>query len=360
MGSKFRTAQGIIRNSSTCGAVSDIQRVNPAIGRAVLHRSTPETTYKAHGTAFAWLKLAADVSAEGGTLNISITRPFGRECRVLKLSGLLASVLATLFLSGCATQAADPVQSESVQVPDSEDTATKSVSGDVDPNVIKGDSGDVDPNVISVDPNVVSYDDYNDPLMPFNRFVFGFNDIVGRYALIPLGKGYAKFVPEPVDKRIDNFFDNVESPISAANNLFQGEFRASGRSLARFGINTTIGLLGLFDPAESWFGLQRAETDFAATLAHYNAGYGAYLVLPFLGPSDTRNATARVVDYFMNPIPYVLDNPESFMVVSYGFFHDFAQNAEDYEKLIEQSEDPYIFMRNLHLQGIQRDAAYRR
>ncbi len=267
---------------------------------------------------------------------------------MLKPAGVLTSVLAAFFLSGCATQAADPVESESVRVPDSDNTA------------MENDSGDVDPNVISVDPNVVSYDDYNDPLMPFNRFVFGFNDIVGRYVLIPLGKGYARIIPDPVDKRVSNFFDNAESPIYAVNNLFQGEFRSSGRNLARFGINTTIGLLGLFDPAQSWFGLERAETDFAATLAHHNAGYGAYLVLPFFGPSDTRNATARVVDYFLHPIPYVLDNPESFMVMSYGFFHDFAHQAEDYEKLIEQSEDPYIFMRNLHLQGIQRDAAYRK
>ncbi len=266
----------------------------------------------------------------------------------MKLSGILAGVLAACFLAGCATQAADPVPSESVEVPDTDNSAADN------------EPGDVDPNVISVDPNVVSYDDYDDPLMPLNRFVFGFNDIVGRYALIPLGKGYTRIVPEPVHKGIDNFFDNVESPISAVNKLLQGDFRSSGRNLARFGINTTIGLLGFFDPAESWFGLERAEADFAATLAHHNAGYGAYLVLPFFGPSDTRNATARVVDYFLNPIPYVLDNPEAFMLLSYGYFHDFAQSAEDYEKLIEQSDDPYIFMRNLHLQGIQRDAAYRR
>lgn len=310
---------------------------------------------KAHGTALAWLLLVADVSAEGGTLKISMTRSSGPEYRVVRLSGLLTSVLVAFLLSGCATQAAAPVPLESVQVPDAENAGTDNDSGDVDPNVISGDA-----NVISVDPNVVSYDDYNDPLMPFNRFVFGFNDIVGRYALIPLGKGYARIVPEPIDKGIDNFFDNVESPISAVNKLFQGDFGSGGRNLARFGINTTIGLLGFFDPAESWFGLERDKTDFAATLAHYDAGYGAYLVLPFLGPSDTRNATARVVDYFLNPIPYVLDNPESFLVMSYGFFHEFAQRAEDYEKLIEQSEDPYIFMRNLHLQGIQRDAAYRR
>jgi phospholipid-binding lipoprotein MlaA len=195
--------------------------------------------------------------------------------------------------------------------------------------------------------------------MPLNRFVFRFNDVVGRYALVPLGKGYARVVPDAVDRRVENFFSNAASPIYAVNNLLQAEPRLSGRNLARFGINTTVGLLGLFDPAEAWFGLERAEADFATTLAHHDIGYGIYLVLPFFGASDGRNAAARVVDYFLHPIPWVLDQPESFVLMSYGFFHEFAQGAEAYERLLEQSEDPYIFMRNLHLQSVQRDAAYR-
>jgi phospholipid-binding lipoprotein MlaA len=88
-------------------------------------------------------------------------------------------------------------------------------------------------------------------------------------------------------------------------------------------------------------------------------GYGTYVVLPFFGPSDLRNTAARTVDYFFNPIPYVLEQPDGFILLSYGWFHDFAGNAEDYETLLEETDDPYIFLRNLHLQGIQRDAAYR-
>jgi phospholipid-binding lipoprotein MlaA len=300
-----------------------------------------------HGSCF--IPGAADATAEDRTLRAASKRDSDRWW-VTKAIELAAAAAAILVVGGCATQVADPVSEQTVEVPDSDDSGS-------DPG---DDASDIDPNVISVDPNVVSYDDYNDPLMPMNRFIFGFNDIVGRYALIPLGKGYARIVPDPVDERIDNFFYNAASPIYAVNNLLQAEPRKSGRNLARFGINTTIGLLGLFDPAEAWFGLERAESDFAETLAHHGAGYGTYLVLPFFGPSDTRNATARVVDYFLHPIPWVLDNPESFFVMSYGYFHDFAQGAEDYEKLFEESEDPYIFLRNLHLQSIQRDAAYRK
>ena len=256
---------------------------------------------------------------------------------------MIASIACLGILGGCAAQAEDPAPEQTIVVPDAEGTAPDAAQGDT----------------ITIDPNVVSYDEYHDPLMPLNRVVFRFNDVVGRYALIPLGKGYARVVPDAVDRRVDNFFSNAASPIYAVNNLLQAEPRLSGRNLARFGINTTIGLLGLFDPAEAWFGLERAEADFATTLAHHDVGYGVYLVLPFFGASDGRNAAARVVDYFLHPIPWVLDQPESFVLMSYGFFQEFAQGAEDYERLLEQSEDPYIFMRNLHLQSVQRDAAYR-
>lgn len=263
---------------------------------------------------------------------------------------MLAAILTAAFLSGCATQAADPAPRQVIEIP-----ATASS----EPDSEGGEGGEGGVETITIDPNVVSYDEYHDPLMPVNRFVFGFNDLVTRYALIPLGKGYVKVVPDPVARSFDNFFRNAASPVYAVNHLLQAKPKETALNLARFGINTTVGLLGLFDPAQAWFGLERAPSDFAETLAHYDVGYGTYLVLPFFGPSDLRNAAARGVDYFLHPIPYVLDNPEAFIVLSFGFFQDFAQDAENFEKLMQASEDPYIFMRNLHLQSIQRNAAYR-
>lgn len=261
----------------------------------------------------------------------------------------MPGILVALLLGGCATHAADPAAKQTVTVPPDEPTAENSDGANANESA-----------TITIDPNVVSYDDYRDPLMPLNRAIFGFNTVVSRYALIPLGKGYARVVPDVVDRHIDNFFDNVAAPIYAVNKLLQAEPKSAGVNIARFGINSTVGLLGLFDPAQSWFGLERAESDFSATLAHYDVGYGTYLVLPFFGPSDLRNAAARGVDYFFNPVPYVLDNPERFAVLGFGFFHQFAHGADDYEKLLNESDDPYIFMRNLHLQAIQRDAAYRK
>lgn len=254
--------------------------------------------------------------------------------------GLAALGVALLLAAGCATRAADPAGPATVEP-------------------MPRESGAGSDTPVKVDPDVVSYDEYRDPLMPVNRVVFGFNDIVSTYALVPLGKAYTFIVPDPVEYRVDDFFYNVRGPIYAVNHLLQGKPADSGHNLLRFGVNGTIGLLGLFDPAESWFGLDRRDTGFAETLSHYDAGYGVYVVLPFLGPSDVRNAGGRVVDYFLHPVPYLLDDPEAPATLAFGYFHEFAQNAGEYEKLREESEDPYIFIRNLHLQKIQRDAAYR-
>lgn len=254
-------------------------------------------------------------------------------------------MLAFACLSGCAASLAD-------RAPDERQAVPRDVAVDGEPVA-------ADEEAVMVSPNVVGYQNYSDPLMPMNRAIFKFNEVVGRYVLIPVGKGYARVVPDVVDRRVESFFDNAEHPVFAINQLLQLDWKPAGKNILRFGINTTIGILGLFDPAERWFGIEREPSDFAETLAHYDVGYGTYLVLPFFGPSDLRNGAARGVDYFFNPIPHVTESPDGFWILSYGWFEDFAQGAENYEKLLEQTEDPYIFLRNLHLQGIQRDAAYR-
>ncbi len=202
------------------------------------------------------------------------------------------------------------------------------------------------------------YSDYRDPLIGMNRAIFTFNDVTYRYLLIPLSKGYRWLVPDPVETGIGNFFHNLKTPIYVVNDLFQLEPKPLGRHLSRFVINSTIGVLGLFDPAQAWFGLERKETSFEDTLADYGAGYGIYLVLPFFGPSDVRNGTAQVVDYFLNPVPYLTDEPETTVIQAYDNFQAFAPGAETYETLRRTRDDPYIFFRNLYLQGVQRDARH--
>jgi phospholipid-binding lipoprotein MlaA len=214
------------------------------------------------------------------------------------------------------------------------------------------------PEPTVIEPTVVGYADYHDPLIRINRAVFAFNDVTYRYLLIPLSKQYVRVVPEPVQQSIGNFFTNLKTPIYFANHLIQLQTKPMFRSLHRFGINTTVGLLGLFDPATDRYGIARAEASFEDSLIHYGATYGAYLVLPLFGPSDVRNGISLVVDQFLNPIPYLIDSPESVIIQGFDHFQEFAPEAEQYEVIHRESEDPYIFLRNLYLQGIQRDVEY--
>ncbi|MDO3380781.1 MlaA family lipoprotein [Gilvimarinus algae] len=217
---------------------------------------------------------------------------------------------------------------------------------------------DAPEGIPDVEPTVVSYLDYNDPFIGFNRAMFTFNDTVYRYALIPLANGYVKAVPLPVRNSVTNFFYNLKTPIYLVNNVLQLEGRLACRNLARFVINSTLGLAGLFDPADAWFGLQRAEAHFDDTLMKYGAGYGVYLVLPFFGPSDLRDGMSAITDYFLNPITYLMENPEKYGVKTFDFLQDYASDAERYEALREKSDDPYILFRNLYLQSVMRDADY--
>ena len=214
----------------------------------------------------------------------------------------------------------------------------------------------------TLQPTVVSYAEaeFSDPLEWFNRPVFAFNDVLYRYALIPLGRGYQTLVPAPVRTAVSNVFGNLREPINALNQLFQLEGRDMGVSLARFAINTTIGVLGLFDPAESWFELDRRPSRITDTLVHYEVGYGAYLVLPILGQTDLRNGFSTLTEGAIHPIRYLTDNPETLYIQGYELFHAFAPSGEKYRVLRQDKEDPYRFFRNLYLQGVLRDEQFPR
>ena len=235
--------------------------------------------------------------------------------------------LAGVLVSGCASVRGD--------------RAAAHVSDDRDPS-----------------PTVVSYSDYRDPLIRINRGIFKFNDVTYRCLLIPLSKGYTRFVPDPVERCIGNFFFNIKTPIYAVNHLLQGKPKPMTRTLLRFGINTTMGLLGFFDPAKSKFKIKREETYFENTLAHYSVDYGIYLVIPILGPSDLRRGAGTIADSFLNPVTYLTKFPWSTAIQGFDSFQNFAPVAKRYTLLRRKSEDPYIFFRNLYLQGVQRDADY--
>ena len=208
-------------------------------------------------------------------------------------------------------------------------------------------------------PTVVGYAPGDDPLMGFNRAVFAFNDVAYRFALVPAAKGWEWAVPAPVRQSIGNAFHNIRMPIRAVNHGLQGRWSGAGRNLLRFTINSTLGLGGLFDPAKAWFDLERADTGFDETLATWGAGPGTYLVLPLLGPSTLREGTGALGDYALNPIPYLTEQPEQTALMLGDGFQGIVPALVSYETLRARSEDPYVFFRELHLQGLKRDDAAR-
>jgi len=134
-----------------------------------------------------------------------------------------------------------------------------------------------------------SGNDSRDPIESFNRQVFEFNEVVDRAVLKPVAQAYEYVLPEPVRDCIGNIFSNFREPSNAVNNLLQGKPIDAASDTCRFVVNSTVGLLGCFDPARQ-MGLEKHNEDFGQTLGRWGIGSGPYLVVPILGPSTVRDA----------------------------------------------------------------------
>ena len=145
---------------------------------------------------------------------------------------------------------------------------------------------------------------YADPMAPINEPMFTFNLKLDDWVLRPVASGYATIAPQPVRESVSRFFDNAHVIPRFANNLFQLKLAEAGDEVARFGINTTLGLAGFFDPADLWFGLKKHPNDFGLTIRYYDIPTGPYLMLPFFGPSTIGDTVGLVADGAMNPISY--------------------------------------------------------
>jgi phospholipid-binding lipoprotein MlaA len=142
-----------------------------------------------------------------------------------------------------------------------------------------------------------------DPLEPVNRGVFWFNDKLDDYLIEPASKGYDYITPEFVQRRVSNFFSNLKGPANVINSLLQLKPDVASEQFGRFFINTTIGLVGLFDVATDW-GMEAHSEGLGETLALYGIPSGPYLVLPLLGPSNIRDGVGLLGDAFADPSFY--------------------------------------------------------
>jgi phospholipid-binding lipoprotein MlaA len=146
--------------------------------------------------------------------------------------------------------------------------------------------------------------DVYDPFERENRALFNASLAVDRAVVRPAAIGYRRAVPMRVRDSIRNFLNNLSSPVVFANDVLQGEVDRAGITLVRIGVNSTVGIGGLFDPATG-FGFPRHSEDFGQTLAVYGVPEGPYLFIPILGPSNARDLTGFGVDFAFDPLTWI-------------------------------------------------------
>ncbi|MGH8174712.1 MAG: MlaA family lipoprotein [Steroidobacter sp.] len=189
----------------------------------------------------------------------------------------------------------------------------------------------------------------DDRLENFNRSVYRFNDAVDRAALKPVAKGYKKITPQWMRIGVANFFGNLEYPVTVLNQFLQGKGKDGLRDTGRFVLNTTLGVGGILDVATA-IGLESNDEDFGQTLAVWGVGSGPYVTLPFFGPSSVRDAPARVLEFFVDPLSFA-DIPWE---TEWGkrVLNGVHSRAEllTLDPTLERTFDPYAFIRDAWVQ----------
>lgn len=191
--------------------------------------------------------------------------------------------------------------------------------------------------------------DPNDPFEQTNRSAFESHVALQRNVIVPVEDAYTDTVPDVVRASLHHFLLNLEFPAIFINDSLQLRAERAGTTVARFIINTTVGIGGLMDPASS-FGLPFRDNDFGATLANYGVGDYPYLMVPVIGPTNPRDLTGKVVDIFLNPVHYVAIPGGILTDVGENGARELDRRADNYEELgrIESTDkDPYVTVRRL-------------
>ncbi len=189
-----------------------------------------------------------------------------------------------------------------------------------------------------------------DPLEPFNRVSFYINDKLYFWILKPLSTGYSFIVPEGIRISVRNVFNNIGTPVRAANNLLQLKFRSAGNELLRFGVNSTFGMLGLYDVARDEMGIRMQEEDFGQTLGVWGIGPGIYINWPILGPSTLRDTIGDAGDYFLDPVNYVNPLLDRNAIKGAEQVNRTSLSMGDYEEIKKDALDPYDAVKDIYYQ----------
>ena len=197
----------------------------------------------------------------------------------------------------------------------------------------------------------------------FSRGTLKFNQGLDKAIFKPIAKGY-RALPVPIRSGTSNFVNNLRSLLTFSNNVLQGDFRGAGNTAGRFAINTTVGILGFFDPAAKMGFEKKGREDFGQTLGVWGADTGCYFVLPIFGPTTTRDAFGLVGNVFIDPFYQLTHNTETDIVIgndnlsghNYYYYRgtdavDFrSKNIETLESIEKNSIDFYASIKSLYLQ----------
>ena len=206
----------------------------------------------------------------------------------------------------------------------------------------------------------------NECFEKFSRGTLKFNQALDKAIFKPIAKGY-RVLPQPIRTGTNNFVSNLRSLLSFSNNVLQGDLKSAGNTAGRFAINTTVGILGVFDPASKMGLEKKSREDFGQTLGVWGSGAGCYFVLPILGPTTTRDAVGLIGNVFIDPVYHLTHNSETDIVVgnenlsehNYYYYRgtdavDFrSKNIESFDSLEENSIDFYASLKSLYLQNRQ-------
>jgi phospholipid-binding lipoprotein MlaA len=189
-----------------------------------------------------------------------------------------------------------------------------------------------------------------DPIEPFNRFMFGFNDTMYEWLWRPLSLGYRKVTPQMVRSGIQNFFTNLGAPVRTAGCILQGKGQGAATEVAKFIFNSTFGLLGFFDLFKNYPEMNPDPEDVGQSLAVYGIGDGFYIVWPFWGPSTLRDTVGEIGNGLLDPVNYIDPYSAALAVKGIKTVNHLTFRIEDIDALKKAALDPYEAARNFYIQ----------
>ena len=191
----------------------------------------------------------------------------------------------------------------------------------------------------------------SDPWEGFNEKMFWFNrEVLDRYLLKPIATGWNFILPDQAQRGVHNVLDNLAVVRRVVNNALQLKFTGAATEVARFGINSTIGLVGIFDVAKDGFGIEQKDEDTGQTFGVWGMGPGPYLVLPFLPPLTVRDGIGYIIDGAMTPYIYFVPWYATFAGTATNTVNERSINLDRYERVAESTVDLYSAVRNAYLQ----------